>query len=333
MEGVLLSALGGHERPKRASRVRPPMDLADLDQRTLMLQVGSIELSTTKGYATGARDYLNFCISHSLPINPTPQTLSRYIAFTSQFIASGPKYLTGVRHFLSDLYPEFDANRSHPLVTSTIRGSKKARADPVRRKLPLRVDHLAAFVERAYYTKKYDDLLFATILACCFYACHRSGELVQKNDKSLFDWRKVIKRSSLVIDGNRRAQYRLPYHKGDPLYRGSDVLFTPQDVADPISLLSEYVTIRDLHHGAAASLFLREDGSQPTRSWFEAKFFSVLDRSYGGHSPRAGGATFYVGLGVQDSIVQAIGRWSSEAWIRLGTSRSVGFSRVNVFTL
>ena len=55
MERVLLSALGEHGN--MCSHARPPMDLADLDRRTLFLQVNAIEKSTVKGYATGARDY------------------------------------------------------------------------------------------------------------------------------------------------------------------------------------------------------------------------------------------------------------------------------------
>jgi hypothetical protein len=106
------------------------MGLADLDARALYLQVNALERSTSKSYATGARDYINFCILHSLPLDPTPTTLSRYIAFSSQFIASAPKYLTGVVHFLKELYPEFDDSRSHPLVKSTIRGSKKCEQTP-----------------------------------------------------------------------------------------------------------------------------------------------------------------------------------------------------------
>ena len=70
----------------------------------------------------------------------------------------------------------------------------------------------------------------------------------------------------------------------------------------------------DQLHGAATSLFLHEDGSQPTYSWFEAKFFSVLDHSFGGHSLRAGGATFYASLGLSEDIIQALGHWSSTAW-------------------
>ena len=50
------------------------------------------------------------------------------------------------------------------------------------------------------------------------------------------------------------------------------------------------------------------------RSWFEAKFFPVLDHSFGGHSLRAGGAILYASLGLSEDIIQALGRWSSAAW-------------------
>ena len=308
MEGVLLSCLG-----EPAPRVaRPPLKLEDLDARVSHLQSHALEKSTVGGYLTGARHYLHFCRIHNLPLDPTPQTLSRYIAYTSLSIASGPKYLTGARHFLHDIFPGFDDNRASPLVQATIRGSKKIRADPVHRKQPLRVSHLLAFLDAARRTRSYDDLLFATIMSCCFYACHRSGELILKSRKSV-DWRKIIKRSSLHFSLGY-AGYKLPYHKTDPFFRGTDILFSAQDVADPVALLKEYIISRDAVHGARRALFLREDGSHPTRAWFDSKLFSFVDQSFGGHSPRAGGATFYAGLGLSESIIMALGRWSSAAW-------------------
>src|SRR5271155_3376038 len=123
MERLLLAALG--EQSIRPRIARTSLSLSSLDERTLHLQSHAIELSTTKAYATGAHDYINFWIQFSLPLTPTPETLSCYIAYTSLSIASGPKYLSGARHFLVDLYPEFDANRSHPLVQAAIRGFKK----------------------------------------------------------------------------------------------------------------------------------------------------------------------------------------------------------------
>ena len=246
-------------------------------------------------------------------LRPTPLTLSRYVAFSSHSIASAPKYLTGARHYLKDLYPEFDENRNHPLVLSTIRGSKKVRADPVTRKLPLRLSHLSSFLSHSNVTQSYDDLLFATLMSCAFYGCHRMGELVVKSDKSLFDSRKIIKRSSLEFIDNR-AQYRLPYHKADPFYHGTDVVFSQHDIANPIQLLKRYTALRDKRHGPRLPLFLCEDGSSPNRSWFDKKFFHFLPHDYGGHSARAGGATYFASLGLSASIIQAIGRWSSSAW-------------------
>jgi hypothetical protein len=311
MEEVLLSILGGQSGHRRI--VRPPMSLESIDDRALHLQTNSIEISTVKGYATGAWDYISFCLKFSLPLTPTPQTLARYIAYTSKYIASAPKYLTGAQHFLNDIYPEFDTNRAHPLVQSTIRGSKKIRADPIRRKQPLRLSHLEAFVHVANTTCAYDDLLFATLLSCCFYGCHRLGELVWKNDKDQWDWRKVIKRASLSFPYNR-MQYRLPYHKGDPFYHGTDVLFTHHNSANPIALMHDYITQRDRLHGARPALFICANGSVPTRSWFDRKFFTLLDRDFGGHSPRVGAATYYASLGISESVIQALGRWSSQAW-------------------
>jgi hypothetical protein len=289
------------------------MPLDQLDDLVRHLQLNAIEHSTSKSYATGARHYLFFCLSHNLPIDPTPQTLARYIAFSSMSIASAPKYLTGARHFLLNFFPNFDRSRSHPSVRATIRGAKKLRADPVRRKLPLRLAHLDCFFARSVKTGSYDDLLFITILSCCFYACHRSGELIQKTISGALDWRKIIKRGSLTFEGGF-AQYRLPYHKGDPFYRGTDILFMPQPCADPVKLLQLYTTRRDSLHGARSPLFIREDGRPPSRSWFENNLFTVLGREYGGHSARAGGATFYASLGLSSDVIQAIGRWTSSSW-------------------
>ena len=215
MEGVLLSTLG-EPAPRSA---RPALSLKDLDARVLHLQSHALEKSTVGGYSTGARSYARFCQIHNLPLDPTPQTLSRFIAFSSLSIASGPKYLTGARHFLHDLYPHFDNSRASPVVQATIRGSKKVRADPVRRKQPIRIDHLLLFVNAARSSNDYDDLLFATIMSCCFYGCHRSGELILKSRKEV-DWRKIIKRSSLHFSLGY-AGYRLPYHKTDPFYHGT----------------------------------------------------------------------------------------------------------------
>lgn len=307
MEGNLLNLLGG---PSRKSR--PVVSLSALDERMYYLQAHSIERTTALGYRTGARAYISFCMNHNIPIAPTPLTLARFVTYTSQYIGSSSKYLTGARHFLIDIFPEWDQTRDNPMVKATLSGSRKVRADPVRRKLPLRLCHLQAFYAIAKASGSYDDLLFVTLLSCGFYSCHRTGELVAKT-KAGFDWNKLIKRSSLFFRQGR-VGYILPYHKGDRFYRGSEVLMGPHAIANPVELVGTFVEWRDRLHGARPALFLRENGEQPTRAWWDSKLFALLDRDYGGHSVRAGGATYFAELGLSEDIIAAIGRWASETF-------------------
>ena len=162
MANDLLSFAGGRmpHAPRHASH---PLKMRDLDARVTFLQSRALEPSTLRHYLTGARDYITFCHRHGLPLSPTPQTLARSLAYTSQFVASGPKYLVGARHFLAPLFPAFESSRHSPAVQAVIRGARKVRADPIRRKLPLRIDHLEHFLRLADRTNSYDDLLFAAI--------------------------------------------------------------------------------------------------------------------------------------------------------------------------
>jgi hypothetical protein len=121
----------------------------------------------------------------------------------------------------------------------------------------------------------------------------------------------MIQRASLSFPTNR-AQYRLPYHKTDRFYRGTDIFFISQQVADPVDLRT-YTPWRDSLHGSRGFLFLRHNGQPPTRRWFDTCLFSLLDRSYGGHSARAGGATFYASLGHHPSPWPVV-QWSSSTW-------------------
>ncbi|KAF5366749.1 hypothetical protein D9758_006543 [Tetrapyrgos nigripes] len=307
MERVILMRLGGLAKPRVPCPIQP---LSLIDERVSFLQAHAIEESTLAGYKTGARDYVTFCINHNLSLEPTISTLCRYIAYTSQFIASGPDYLTGTHHFLREIYPEFATNRASHAVQATIIGSRKFRADAVHRKLPLKTSHLDAFYNLYLENPTYDNLLFITILSCMFYGVHRAGELIAKRQ---CDIRKTVKRSSLKFDGNC-VSYKLPYHKGDWFYHGSEILLGKHVSANPVFLLRTYSKLRDSLHKHKFPLFLKEDGSLPTRSWFEGIFFKLVNREYGGHSVRAGGATYYASLGLSESIIQALGRWSSDAW-------------------
>jgi hypothetical protein len=196
-------------------------------------------------------------------------------------VASSPKYLTGARYFLHELFPDFNSNRANPFMQATICGSIKVCTDPICRKQPIHINYLLSFVDAANQSHNYDDLLFATIMSCCFYGCHHSGKLVLKSKRDV-DWQKIIEQSSLHFSPGY-AGYCLPYHKSDPIYCSTDILFSSQDTTNPVSLLKEFICAQDSIHGTCRALFLCKDGSHPTRAWFDAKLFSFINRTFGGH--------------------------------------------------
>jgi hypothetical protein len=83
MAGMLLNLLG---KPSSMQRARPHINLKEIDRYASFLQHSAIEKSTIKVYKTGARDYISF--SHGLSFQPTPLTLSRYLAYSFHSIAS-----------------------------------------------------------------------------------------------------------------------------------------------------------------------------------------------------------------------------------------------------
>ena len=63
------------------------------------------------------------------------------------------------------------------------------------------------------------------------------------------------------------------------------------------------------------ALWFRANGSIPTRSFFIRKLHLFFDKEIGGQSMRAGGATFLAEKGTPPSLIQARGRWSSDAFL------------------
>ena len=83
---------------------------------------------------------------------------------------------------------------------------------------------------------------------------------------------------------------------------------------DPLLPFRAYLTSRDRLHPYRPELWLRQDGTIPTRAWFIRRLRLHFSSDVGGHSMRAGGATALAEAGIPPELIQAIGRWSSEAF-------------------
>jgi hypothetical protein len=163
-------------------------------------------------------------------------------------------------------------------------------------------------------SSSHDDLLFFVILLVGFHGLMRLGELVWPDKKSLQDYRKVTKRSSveLLPEG---FSFFLPGHKADRFFEGNRIVLQRNSSGDDLdSPFRKYLASRDSLFPFHPELWLREDGSIPTRSWFIRHLREHFPSDVAGHSLRAGGATALAQAGIPPHIIQAIGRWASDTF-------------------
>ena len=107
--------------------------------------------------------------------------------------------------------------------------------------------------------------------------------------------------------------------KTDQFGRGVAVwIGETRDEVCPVRAVMEYTARR----GTAAGPFFRlENGIPLTKSRFVQKVRDVLTQAgisqtgYSGHSFRIGAASAAAEAGLEDSVIQALGRWSSSAFL------------------
>jgi hypothetical protein len=285
-----------------------------LHERSIALGC-AIDVSSAASYSSALQSYLSFCRSHDFPIEPTPDTLSFFTVYMSHHIkpSSVNSYLSGICNQLEPFFPNVRHHRRHPLVTRTLRGCRKLRALPTSRKTPLSRTELASLRD-PHMSGSYDDVLFFTQLVVGFHALLRLGELVWPDNASLRDYRKVTKRHTVELLP-LGFSFLLPSHKADRFFEGNRVIL--QRLAapdDPDSAFRLYLRSRDHRFPLHSPLWLRTDGSIPTRGWFIRRLRHHFPSDVGGHSLCAGGAMALAQAGVAPNIIQATGRWASDTF-------------------
>jgi hypothetical protein len=276
----------------------------------------AIEPGTASSYSSALQSYLAFCKSHDFPIDPTPDTLSFYIVFMCHHIKpnSVESYLSGICNQLEPFFPGVRDSRRTRLVIRTLQGCKKMRALGTVRKRPLARTELCEITTFYSASSSYDDRLFVVLLLTGFHALLRLGELVWPDKVVLQDYRKVILRNSVQLLPQGFA-FSLPGHKADRFFEGSRVILQQNATRDdPHHAFLDYLTSRDRIFPFNPELWLRSDGHIPTRSWFIRRLRHHFSSDVGGHSLRSGGATALAEAGVPPHIIQAIGRWASDAF-------------------
>ena len=289
-----------------------------INERSISLGY-SLDSSSFGAYTSALNSYLTFCNLHHFPVDPTPDTLSFYVVFLSSHISpkSVNSYLSGICRQLEPFFPDVRQHRKSLLVSRTVAGCLRRFGTPVKRKKPFSHADLQTVIDSLPPTPSHDDLLFCAILLTGFHALMCLGELVFPDKRDLRNYRKLSLRHTVQVSVlPPQFSFFLPSHKGDRTFEGNTILVQRTNATtDPYSPFLAYLNSRDALFPLHPELWLTSRASVPTRHWFLSRLRVLFPSSdYAGHSIRSGGATSLAEAGVDFSLIQAIGRWSSTAF-------------------
>lgn len=278
----------------------------------------AIDTSTLNTYSSALNSYLSFVRLHGLPVEPTSDTLSFFTVYMSHHIVpkSVGSYLSGICHQLEPYFPDVRSTRKTRLVERTLKGCMRLRGVSTKRKRALTFDDLQVVINHFRHSTHHDDLLFQSLLLTGFFALMRLGELTFPDTKKLRNWRKVTKRSSVVISPDQ-YEFHLPCHKADRFFEGNRIIVKQRQYCEhlkPLSSFQAYLSSRDSLFPLSSPLWITSKGEVPTRSFFVTRIRQFFTSDIGGQSMRAGGATSLAENGVPPSLIQFMGRWSSDAF-------------------
>jgi hypothetical protein len=194
-------------------------------------------------------------------------------------------YLSGIVSQLEPHFPSIRTTRQSSLVRKTLRGAHRLYDRPVHRKRALLRDDLSLALTTLLRPLTHDDLLWVTQLCCGFYGLLRLGELVSPDEFLARDSRKLTLRTSVDITANTYS-FLIQREKSDDHYEGNRVVVSSSIMEpDPLPLFTAYLTSRDGRFPLHPLLWVRSDGSIPTRSWFVRRLKSIFPHdNVSGHS-------------------------------------------------
>ena len=234
-------------------------------------------------------------------------------------------YLAGVKYYyVCKGYVDPTANRNR--LNYVLRGIQKSQDNTKKVRLPITFTILQEMCEllgKGVFDVR-TDLMLQNVFSMAFFGFMRCAEVTVKSLKD----KDFIKMSDVNVHENLYKYTVLLTSKCDPFRRGVTIDIFNNDKLYPVTLMQRYIELRKTN-GATAQSPLFVDFQNFTRQ-FEClnrdRFIYYLryvlcclgytDSKYCGHSFRIGAATSAGAAGVPDHIIQTLGRWSSDCYMR-----------------
>lgn len=302
---------------------------------------------TLTTYSTGFQHYNTFAVLYGLVERngdlslPDEESLVNFVVHLSvnHHISYGAikVYLCGVRHsFIKShsIDPLVDATGKPylklQLVLRGIQKSSPKNSDP---RLPITIDILrdmGSVLSKHGIFGHYTNTLVASVITLAFWGFLRCSEFTVNG--SHFDPESNLTIGDILWSKDKSSfDLKLKKSKTDPFRSGVTIQFySMEGNVCPVATMKDYMNVRDPEGTSATNeplYFL--DGKALTRKQFIEILKLTLQRTgydsanYNGHSFRKGGATTAFKSGLGECMIQLLGRWSSDCYIRyISTDRN-----------
>ena len=235
--------------------------------------------------------------------------------------------------------PEPREFSSLPRLRLVQSGIQRAHASQADAKVRLPITPSILYRLKEFWTPQQTDRDVVMIWAAavmCFFGFFRAGEITVPTASS-FDAAKHLAWGDVAVDSIECPQtlkIHLKKSKTDQLGRGVDIYIgKTEDPLCPVVAATHYMSMRGSETGP---FFQRQSGQPLTKGHFTAKVREALkavglpEENFAGHSFRIGAATAAASVGIEDSVIRTMGRWSSSAflvYIRTPREHLASFSR------
>ncbi len=277
------------------------------------------------------KHFASFCSAYNVcdPFPVSELTLcyySSYLAKKGLAPQTIKSYLAALRNSqISMGLPDPRDQSSLPLLKRVQAGISRIRLQSgktgARVRLPI-TTHIMAGLRNAWQGSTHEDKDLLWAVACtAFFGFFRLGELLPSSTSTWMAetdlaWGDVAVDS---LTSPSMVQVHLKKSKTDPYGQGADVVMGVTNTAIcPVKAMCQFLQVRG---AAAGPFFVLKNGSALTKPAFIEMVRTALQamglppHQYAGHSFRIGAATTAALAGLEDSLIQTLGRWHSTAFL------------------
>ena len=274
-------------------------------------------------------------------------TLCRFVAFLAQEglkHRSIKSYLSGLRFAQIHHAQGNPFDKPLPRLEYVLAGVKRAEAHAntsQRSRLPITLDLLKKLQAIWLAPPTHPDNIMLWAASCTgFFGFLRAGEFTVPSAQA-YDPEVHLNLGDMAVDSHVNPtliRLHIKQSKTDPFRQGVDIyLGKTGATVCPVQALVNYLAQRCPDPGP---LFVFSSDAPLTRSALVARLQTALEQAglsrallaqYNGHSFRIGAATTAAQQGLEDSLIQTLGRWKSAAYkiyIKIPRSRLADISQV-----